>query len=80
MPQANPGMLVEIEKRANLSLQKAPFIGDSQRDVQAAIAHGAQPILVRTGNGSVTAKSEQLPRNIPIFSDLAEAVDSLLAQ
>jgi len=76
----NPGMLVEIEKRANLSLQKAPFIGDSQRDVQAAIAHGAQPILVRTGNGSVTAKSEQLPRNIPIFSDLAEAVDSLLAQ
>jgi len=76
----NPGMLVEIEKRTHLSLQKAPFIGDSQRDVQAAIAHGSQPVLVRTGNGSVTAQSEQLPRNIPIYDDLTEAVDSLLAQ
>ena len=75
-----PGMLVEIEKRAGLSLKKAPFIGDSLRDVQAAITHGALPVLVRTGNGSVTAQSEQLPRNIPIYEDLAEAVDALLAQ
>lgn len=75
----NPGMLVEIEKRAKISLQKAPFIGDSLRDVQAAMAHGAQPILVRTGNGSVTAQSEQLPRNIPIYDDLANTVDALLA-
>ena len=76
----NPGMLDEIEKRANLSLKKAPFIGDSLRDVQAAITHGSQPVLVRTGNGSVTAQSEQLPRNIQIFDDLAEAVDFLLDQ
>ncbi len=76
----NPGMLEEIEKRAHLSLEKAPLIGDSLRDVQAAIAHGAQPMLVRTGNGSVTAQSEQLPRNIQIWNDLAEAVYSLLAQ
>lgn len=74
------GMLVEIEKRANLSLDKAPFIGDSLRDVQTAINHGSLPILVRTGNGSVTAKSEQLPRNIPIYDDLAEAVDTLLSE
>jgi len=73
------GML-EIEKRASLSLDKAPFIGDSLRDVQAAINHGSQPILVRTGNGAVTAQSEQLPRNIPIYDDLAQAVDSLLAE
>ncbi len=76
----NPGMLVEIEKRSKISLQKAPFIGDSLRDVQAAIAHGSMPILVRTGNGSVTAQSEQLPRNIPIYDDLASSVDALLAQ
>ncbi len=75
----NTGMLVEIENRANVSLAKAPFIGDSLRDVQAAMKHGAQPVLVCTGNGSVTAKSEQLPRNIPIYADLAEAVDALLS-
>ena len=74
------GMLEEIEKRAHISLEKAPLIGDSLRDVQAAIAYGLQPILVRTGNGSVTAKSEQLPRNIPIYDDLAQAVDTLLAE
>ena len=76
----NPGMLVEIEKRSKLSLQKVPLIGDSLRDVQAAMAHGSLPILVRTGNGSVTAQSEQLPRNIPIYDDLANAVDALLTQ
>ena len=74
------GMLVDIEKRAHLSLEKAPFIGDSLRDVQAAISHGSQPILVRTGKGSVTALSEQLPRNIPIYDDLAQAVDDLLSE
>jgi D-glycero-D-manno-heptose 1,7-bisphosphate phosphatase len=74
------GMLVEIEHRANISLEKAPFIGDSLRDVQAAINHGSQPILVRTGNGSVTSQSEQLPRNIPIYDDLAQAVDALLSE
>lgn len=74
------GMLVDIEKRAHISLEKAPFIGDSMRDVQAAITHGSQPILVRTGNGSVTSQSEQLPRNIPIYEDLAQAVDALLSE
>lgn len=76
----NTGMLVEIEKRANISLEKSLLIGDSLRDVQAATAHGIQPVLVRTGNGSVTAQSEQLPRNISIYDDLADAVDSLLAE
>ncbi|MEJ2116180.1 MAG: HAD-IIIA family hydrolase, partial [Gammaproteobacteria bacterium] len=76
----NTGMLVDIEKRAHLSLEKALLIGDSLRDVQAAINHGLQPILVRTGNGSVTAQSEQLPRNLPIYDDLALAVDNLLAE
>lgn len=73
------GLLVEIEKRAHLSLEKTPFIGDSLRDVQCAITHGSQPVLVRTGHGSITAQSEQLPRNIPIYDDLAQAVDALLA-
>ncbi len=76
----NPGMLVEIEKRTRISLNKAPFIGDSLRDVQAATAHGARPVLVRTGNGAVTAQSEQLPRNVPVFTDLAAATQALLAQ
>lgn len=75
----NPGMLVDIEQRTGLSLGGAPLIGDSLRDVQAAMAYGLQPILVRTGNGSVTSRSKQLPHDILVFENLAEAVDLLLS-
>ena len=75
----NPGMLVDIERRAHLSLEDAPLIGDSLRDIQAAMAYGLQPILVRTGNGSVTSQSRQLPDDTLVFNDLAEAVDFLIS-
>ena len=74
----NPGMLAEIERRSRLSLEQAPMIGDSLRDIQAAVAYGLKPVLVRTGNGSVTSRNKQLPRDMLVFEDLDEAVDSLL--
>ena len=73
-------MLVEIEKRAHLITRKSTLslvIHYAMCKLQLHMA--LQPILVRTGNGSVTAQSEQLPRNIPIYDDLAQAVDTLLA-
>ncbi len=76
----NPGMLAEIELRSGLSLKQAPMIGDSLRDIQAAMAYGLEPVLVRTGNGSVTSRSKQLPSNLLVFEDLAEAVNHLLAR
>ncbi len=76
----NPGMLAEIEQRSGLSLRQAPLIGDSLRDIQAALAFGLEPILVRTGNGSVTSRNKQLPRNLLVFEDLAEAANHLLAR
>lgn len=76
----NPGMLAEIELRSGLPLKQAPLIGDSLRDIQAALAFGLEPILVRTGNGSVTSRNKQLPRNLLVFEDLAEAANHLLAR
>ena len=52
----NPGMLIEIATRLAISLHGIPFIGDSLRDIQAARAVDAQPILVRTGNGTETER------------------------
>ena len=49
-----PGMFEEISKRFNIELNGVPAIGDSLRDLQAAAAVGAQPILVRTGKGEKT--------------------------
>jgi D-glycero-D-manno-heptose 1,7-bisphosphate phosphatase len=74
-----PGLLREIRRRTGLPLNDTPMIGDSRRDLEAALGVGARPMLVRTGNGEKTEHS--LPRalaDVPVFDDLSAAVDSLL--
>ena len=73
-----PGMLEEIAARYNTVLSEVPVVGDSLRDLQAAVAVGAQPILVLTGKGQKTKVDPQLPAITPIYPDLAAAVDALL--
>jgi D-glycero-D-manno-heptose 1,7-bisphosphate phosphatase len=74
------GMLIEIGKRFNAELTAVPCIGDSLRDLQAAEAVGAQPILVLTGKGEKTLREGKFPKNTVIFPDLAFAVSALLAE
>lgn len=74
-----PGMLIEIGKRFNAELTGVPCIGDSLRDLQAAEAVGAQPMLVLTGKGEKTLRDGDFPRNTVIFPDLAFAASALLA-
>jgi D-glycero-D-manno-heptose 1,7-bisphosphate phosphatase len=74
------GMLVEIGKRFNTELTGVPCIGDSLRDLQAAEAVGAQPMLVLTGKGEKTLRDGDFPKNTVIFPDLAFAVSALLAE
>lgn len=74
-----PGMLAEIGRRFNMELTGVPCVGDSLRDLQAAEAAGAQPILVLTGKGEKTLRDGNFPRNTVIFPDLAFAVSALLA-
>ena len=74
------GMLVEIGKRFNTELTAVPCIGDSLRDLQAAEAVGAQPILVLTGKGEKTLREGNFPKNTVIFPDLAFAASALLAE
>lgn len=72
------GLLRQLERQLGLSLAGVPAVGDSLRDLQAARAVGATPILVRTGKGERTlAKGEGL-EDTPIFADLAAIVDELL--
>lgn len=75
-----PGLYHEIAQRFDVSLQDIPVVGDSLRDLQAAQAVGARPILVRTGKGERTvAKGEGLD-GVAVFHDLAAVVDYLLAE
>jgi len=73
-----PGLLEEISRRFGSSLEGVPFIGDSLRDIEAALAVGAQPLLVLTGKGKKTRKEGGYPEQTPVHDNLAEAVQTLL--
>ena len=72
-------MLSEIAQRYGLDMTGVPCVGDSVRDLQAADAVGAQPMLVLTGKGEKTLRDGSFPKNTVIFPDLAFAVSALLA-
>jgi len=72
------GMLIEIGRRFGVDLTGVPCIGDSLRDLQAAEAVGAQPLLVLTGKGERTLREGKFGKNTVIFPDLAFAVTALL--
>jgi D-glycero-D-manno-heptose 1,7-bisphosphate phosphatase len=74
-----PGMLLEIAERFNLALTGVPAIGDSLRDLQAASAAGARPILVLTGKGEQTLKAGGLPEGTETHRDLAATAMALAA-
>jgi len=77
------GLLTEIEQVFSVALNGEPFVGDSLRDLEAAIAFGCQPILVRTGKGRETeARLISEPAllgevKVPVFDDLASFVATL---
>lgn len=65
-----PGLLYEIAEKLDIELKGVPVVGDSFRDLQAAMAVGAEPILVKTGKGLKTLKEPQLQSNIKVYNDL----------
>jgi D-glycero-D-manno-heptose 1,7-bisphosphate phosphatase len=74
-----PGLYREIGRRIGHSLHDIPVIGDSLRDLQAAIAVGARPILVKTGKGARTlAQHPAETAQMAVCDNLASAVDMLL--
>ena len=74
-----PGLYEEIAQRLGRDLVNVPAVGDSLRDLQAAQLVGANPILVRTGKGEQTLVNGDGLEGIPVYADLAEYVDHLLA-
>lgn len=76
-----PGLLIRLARHYRMSLENVPVVGDSLRDLQAAAAVGARPILVRTGNGRRTER--ELPPELSgteVFEDLAGVADMLIAE
>lgn len=55
------GLLDAIEAEFNTSVESCYFIGDSLRDLQAAIQKACKPVLVLTGNGVRTHTQLMVP-------------------
>ena len=72
-------MFHDIARRFNTSLLEVVSVGDSLRDMEAAAAAGAQPVLVLTGKGRKTQSVGGLPPYTKVHEDLAAAVRSMIA-
>ena len=73
-----PGMFERISSCFNTGLSGVYAVGDSQRDLQAAAAAGAQPVLVLTGKGEATRAENDVPEGTLVFADLPAVVEHLL--
>lgn len=80
MRKPRPGMLLDLGRRLGVALDRVHAVGDSMRDIDAALAAGCKPVLVRTGFGRETeaalgAKREQ----VAVYADLASFAAALIA-
>lgn len=66
-----PGMLTELKERLQRNIDDAWFIGDSERDLEAAEAALLRPGLVLTGNGKKTAKN--IAQRVDFLSAIPQA-------
>jgi len=73
-----PGLYQDIASQFDISLTGVPVIGDSLRDIEAARAVGAKPVLVRTGKGRRTLAAGKGLDDVEVYDDLAGAVDAIL--
>ena len=68
-----PGLLHQIAAHYGVDLGGVPAVGDSIRDLEAASASGAMPVLVRTGNGAAS-EGDPIAEGMPTHDDLAAFV------
>ncbi len=82
------GLIEAIEAEFEVSAAGAPLVGDSIRDLQAGLAKGCEPILVKTGKGQRsleklqsdggTAETGISLETLPCFDNLSTAADYII--
>lgn len=73
-----PGMLNKLMSGHGVSPAQVVVVGDSLRDIDAATAAGAQPVLVLTGNGLATRAALQgRAQDVATFNDLLDFAKSV---
>ena len=80
-----PGLFEQIGERFGVALRDVPVVGDSLRDLQAGVAVGCQPHLVRTGKGARldSAQLDALCAQVPgtrVHADLTAFAEHMIRQ
>jgi len=76
-----PGLLNQIEEQFSCSVAGSWFVGDTEKDIDVALAKGCKPILVLTGKGTLTQSSMDpaILAKVPVFDDLFSAAMFIIA-
>lgn len=83
------GLIEAIENELGESAKDAYFVGDSLKDLEAALSYGCRPILVKTGKGADTLAALSSDGNstdpqltelnkTPVYDNLMEASRAIL--
>ncbi len=76
-----PGMLRRLGEHYGVTLRGVPVIGDSLRDLEAARAVDARPMLVLTGNGERTREELHVREwVVEAYADLRGAAEALIGE
>lgn len=78
-----PGLFLQIGERYKVDLRQVHAVGDSVRDVQAAVAAGCIPHLVMTGMGAPVSTNPlppEFPQGTRVHADLAEFATTFIAE
>jgi len=67
-----PGMLLAASRDLNIDLNQSYLIGDKRSDIEAALACGVTPVLVRTGYGA--EEIAHCPPHVTVCDDILDAV------
>jgi D-glycero-D-manno-heptose 1,7-bisphosphate phosphatase len=73
-----PGMLLQAAVDLGIDLAASWMIGDKKADVEAGLAAGCRPLLVRTGYG--TTEAAGLPAGVPVVADLLAAARLIVSR
>ena len=78
-----PGLFEQIGERYGIALRDIPSLGDTERDVMAAVAAGCDPHLVLTGKGAIYGERplpDSWPKTIRVHADLAAFAEFVLSR
>lgn len=75
-----PGLLLAAATALDLDLRRSFVVGDSAGDVGAALAVGASPILVQTGNGAAAALelASRRASSLTVVADILSAAELIV--